>query len=240
MFGGFAGSIRSIRNKALKPMWSVFQSFWPQLSRPTGTGNVGSRRVRFIFQSHYLMRWFSLREVWKRSSGFFRFLCLFFFHADPECRLGSALWRTSFKPVQLSILWEAWCGNFFQTHLLKLASIEVRQGREIGTFLDPRARPPFFFGALSASTSSRFLNLNMHEDLLGCVGDVQTKLVESAVGLVCFQFVQGAIRQPIWYGTSSLSHVKVLGTKQEDLAKVCFVLMVFWKSFIDQNVSDVR
>ena len=49
-----------------------------------------------------------------------------------------------------------------------------------------------FFGALNTCASmrsSRFLDV---DDMLGCVGDVQTKLVESAVGLVCFQFVQGA------------------------------------------------
>ena len=52
--------------------------------------------------------------------------------------------RTSFKPVQLSILWEVWCGNLFQTHLLKLASIEVREGREIGAFWIHERGPPFW------------------------------------------------------------------------------------------------
>ena len=85
---------------------------------------------------------------------------------------------------------------------LMSASLETRLNRSSPrsgnwNFSGSMSEAPFFFGALSTSTSSRFLNLNMHEDLLGCVGDVQTKLVESAVGLVCFQFVQGAIRQPI-------------------------------------------
>ena len=40
----------------------------------------------------------------------------------------------------------------------------------------------------------------------GCVGDVQTKLVESAVGLVCFQFVQGAKR---YMTTHLIWHMKL-------------------------------
>ena len=49
--------------------------------------------------------------------------------------------------------------------------------------------------------------------------------------------VQNGIWPPIWYGTWSLLHMRVLGTKQEDLAKVCFD-GVLNCTFIDQNVSD--